>query len=89
MQFLWRISHGSLYCKSKSNEPTNECPSFIGYGICEEPLPTEMNTAEFCGKKAYWQYSFLTNVVPQYNKKNFIGFMVVGRSGTTIIYMFN
>jgi hypothetical protein len=35
------------YRNTKTNEPTNECPSFIGYGICEEPRPDEKNTANF------------------------------------------
>lgn len=59
------------YINNKLNLPTNEAPSFIGYGICEEPLPHEKNTAEFCSENGYWQYSFLTKVVPQKNKSYF------------------
>lgn len=59
------------YCYSKTNEQTNECPSFIGYGISEEPLSDEKNTADFCSENGYWQYSFLTKVVSQDNKQNF------------------
>lgn len=59
------------YLDTKTNEPTNECPSFIGYGICEEPLPNEKNTADFCADKGHWQYSFLTTVIPQGDKKDF------------------
>ena len=44
------------YLDSKTSEQTNECPSFIGYGICEEPRPGEKNTADFCADKGYWQY---------------------------------
>jgi hypothetical protein len=47
---------------------TNESPSFIGYGICEDPLPHEENKPAFCKEKGYWQYSFLTMVVSQKNK---------------------
>ena len=59
------------YRDTKTNEPTNECPSFIGYGNCEEPRPDEKNTADFCADKGYWQYSFMTKVISQDNKKNF------------------
>jgi hypothetical protein len=59
------------YSDTKTNKPTNECPSFIGYGICEEPQANEKNTADFCADKGYWQYSFMTKLVPQYNKQNF------------------
>lgn len=59
------------YSDTKTNKPTNECPSFIGYGICEEPQANEKNTADFCLDKGYWQYSFMTKLVPQYNKQNF------------------
>jgi hypothetical protein len=59
------------YLDSKTGELTNECPSFIGYGICEEPRPDENNTADFCTKKGFWQYSFMTKVISQDNKKDF------------------
>lgn len=59
------------YRDTKTGEPTNECPSFIGYGICEEPLPNEKNTADFCEDKGFWQYSFLTKVISQNNKQDF------------------
>ena len=59
------------YRDNKTGESTNECPSFIGYGICEEPRPNEKNTADFCADKGYWQYSFMTKVISQDNKQNF------------------
>lgn len=59
------------YRDTKTSEQTNECPSFIGYGICEEPRPDEKNTADFCADKGYWQYSFLTKVISQDSKQNF------------------
>lgn len=60
-----------FYRDAKTNEPTNESPSFIGYGICEEPLPNEKSTADFCANNGYWQYSFLTKIIPQGNKQNY------------------
>lgn len=61
-----------FYLDSKTKEPTNECPSSIGYGISEEPMKSEENTTDFCEKKGYWQYSFLTKIIPQSSKKDFI-----------------
>lgn len=59
------------YRDKKTNRQTNKCPSFIGYGIAENPLPGETNTAFICAQKGYWQYSFLQKVIPQANKQNF------------------
>lgn len=59
------------YIDAKTKQANNDCPSFIGYGICEEAFPSEKHTADFCAEKGYWNYSFLTYVVPQQNKKNF------------------
>lgn len=66
-----KIDLSFCYRDAKTGESTNKCPSFIGYGICEEPLPNEKNTAAFCAGKGYWQYSFLTKVISQDSKKDF------------------
>lgn len=60
------------YMDSKKNTQTNKCPSFIGYGICEEPLSGEINTADICSKGGHWQYSFLKKIIPQGNKQNYL-----------------
>lgn len=63
----------SFYYKdSKTNNRINKSPSFIGYGICEEPKPGEDNKASFCSEKGYWQYSFLKSIIPQGSKKYFL-----------------
>jgi len=59
------------YIDVKTNQPTNECPSFYGYGICEEPLPHEINTTQSCEDKGYRQYSILKMLTPQHNKSQF------------------
>jgi hypothetical protein len=66
-----KIDLSFCYLDSKTSKQTNECPSFIGYGICEEPRSDEKNTAEFCTEKGYWQYGFLTKVISQDSKKDF------------------
>lgn len=55
------------YTNTQTGLPTNQAPSFIGYGISEGPRANEENTAVQC--KANWQYSFMTTVIPQGNKR--------------------
>jgi hypothetical protein len=59
------------YLRSVTAEQTNDCPSAIGYGICEDPLPEERNTAMECENKGYWQYGLLMKIIPQGNKQLF------------------
>ena len=67
-----KLDFAFCYRDAKTNNPTNECPSFTGYGICEEPLSDEVNSPEYCAGIGFWQYSILTNVMPQGNKKDFV-----------------
>lgn len=60
------------YNDSKTGQMTNNIPSFIGYGICEEPQNGEENKPEDCDKKGYWQYNLLRDIVSQDNKDKFI-----------------
>jgi hypothetical protein len=60
------------YIDKRTMQPSNKTPSCIGYGIGEEPRPNEINTAAFCAEQGHWQYSFLNNLIPQRNKRNFI-----------------
>jgi hypothetical protein len=59
------------YIENNNNQPSNNAPSFIGYGISEEPRVGEENTALDCEEKGFWQYSLLKKLVPQTRKKNF------------------
>jgi hypothetical protein len=59
------------YKDSKTGNISNNNPSIIGYGVCEEPKAGEEDKPEFCAKKGYWQYSFLTKIIPQGNKKDY------------------
>jgi hypothetical protein len=59
------------YNDTKTGEMTNDVPSFIGYGICEEPKDGEENQPEDCDKKGYWQYNLLRDNVPQTDKNKF------------------
>jgi hypothetical protein len=59
------------YIDKKTMLRTNEVPSFMGYGISEEPRANELNTPAECAK-VNWQYSFMRKLVPQGNKNFFI-----------------
>lgn len=50
---------------------SNDVPSFIGYGVCEEPEEGELNQPDVCAKKGFWQYSLLRDIVPQGGKDKF------------------
>ena len=60
------------YNDRETNQITNEVPSFIGYGICEEPQKGEQDMPAFCAEKGFAQYNILRAAVPQSNKKNFV-----------------
>ncbi|QEM11244.1 hypothetical protein [Mucilaginibacter rubeus] len=60
-----------FYIDNKTGLRTDKAPSPIGYGISEKPRTGEINTTQTCLIKGYWQYSFLTQIVPQGNKVNF------------------
>jgi hypothetical protein len=59
------------YNDSNTGQLTNDIPSFIGYGICEEPENGEENKPEYCARNGYWQYSLLRHLVSQDNKDRF------------------
>jgi len=60
------------YTDNKTGMQTNECPSFIGYGICEEPTANEQQMTAICKGKGYWQYDLLRSITPQNNKADFL-----------------
>ena len=60
------------YTIASTGKETNSCPSFIGYGISEEPGADEVNTALTCGTQGFWQYSLMKKMLPQSNKKNYV-----------------
>jgi len=60
------------YRNTKKGQFTNDCPSFVGYGICEEPLPGEEDMPCSCSKQGFWRYNLMSKIIPQGNKKKFI-----------------
>ena len=61
-----------LYLDKQTAEYRDDAPSIIGYGIGDEPLPGERNTAGECAEKGYWLYSLMRNLMPQGSKNNFV-----------------
>jgi hypothetical protein len=59
------------YRDIKTGKSTNNCPSFIGYGVCEDPLPREVNYPEICENRGNWQYVFMSGIVSQKYKELF------------------
>ena len=59
------------YNESATGQITNDIPSLIGYGICEEPADGEENKPLYCSGKGNWQYNLLRDIVPQINKLKF------------------
>jgi hypothetical protein len=67
-----KIDLSFFYLSSITGFPVNEAPSPIGYGICEEPGPAEMNMPALCASGGHWQYSFMKQLIPQSRKKDFV-----------------
>jgi hypothetical protein len=59
------------YMNKQTGERSSEVPSWLGYGVCEEPLPGEFDRPAECGRKGYWQYNFMSRTVSQKNKEKF------------------
>lgn len=66
-----KIDIAFLYRDKQSGLITDQHPSIIGYGVCEEPRPSEFNRPLLCEQKGYWQYSKLKTIIPQTRKKDF------------------
>lgn len=61
-----------LYLDKTSGAPSDNAPSIIGYGVCEEPRPGELNTAARCREQGYKCYDALRQIVPQQNKQHYV-----------------
>jgi hypothetical protein len=63
----------AFFYKDKSGTELNKnAPSFMGYGVFEEPKHGEYNAPENCENKGFWQYSILEKFVPQWNKGDIV-----------------
>lgn len=68
-----KIDLSFQYLDAKSKKPTTDRPSWLGYGVCEEPRAGEENQPGMCDEKGEWQYNFLKKyLIPQGSKSDFI-----------------
>jgi len=61
-----------LYIDRQSGSPSDEAPSIIGYGVNEEPTANEVNMPGQCTLNGNWQYSFMSKIIPQGKKADFV-----------------
>ncbi|MDF1546998.1 MAG: hypothetical protein P1P88_04205 [Bacteroidales bacterium] len=68
-----KIDLAFFYIDSSTKVQLNKsAPSFIGYGVYEDPQKGETNMPKQCAKLGYWQYSYLHYFVPQWKKDDMI-----------------
>lgn len=65
-----KVDLAFFYKERINGKLINSTPSFIGYGVFEEPSATEVNYAEICERKGFWQYGILSSFVPQWRKND-------------------
>ncbi|MFN8395470.1 MAG: hypothetical protein U0176_12575 [Bacteroidia bacterium] len=58
------------YLDSTSGSPTDDLPSWIGYGVCEDPRPGDRDRAAECRAAGHWQYDMLSRILPQGGKED-------------------
>ncbi len=60
------------YLDKRTAQPTNDQPSFSGYGVFEGPRPDEINTTATCLEKGNWQYDYNKYMAFGSNAKQFV-----------------
>ena len=59
-----------FYKEILSEKEVNKvAPSWIGYGVSENPEKGEIDKPSECEKMGYWQYNFLQKIIPQPEKQ--------------------
>lgn len=59
-----KVDLAFYYIDRQKGEMSDTAPSWIGYGIYDEPVEGEINYPERCAKQGFWQYSLLSYGVP-------------------------
>ena len=68
-----KIDLSFQYWDAETKKPATERPSWLGYGVCEEPRAGEEDYAGKCTEDGNWQYSFMKKyIIPQGRKQDFI-----------------
>ncbi len=61
----------AFYYKKANGGQQHGSPSPIGYGVGEPALSSEVNQADICSKKGYWQYSVIQKLMGHFRKDNY------------------
>lgn len=68
-----KIDLSFQYLDKTTKDMTDARPSWIGYGVCEEPRAGEENQPEMCAERGQWQYNFMKKyIIPQGQKDKFL-----------------
>ena len=68
-----KIDISFFYLDAATKKPTNERPSWLGYGVCEEPRSGEEDRPTYCREQGFWQYNFMRRfLIPQGSKADFL-----------------
>ena len=66
-----KVDLAFLYKHPKTGKPLHQtAKTWFGYGGSEIPKTGEYNVAQICEKQGYWQYSLITDIYPQWLKKD-------------------
>lgn len=69
-----KIDVAFFYIDAKTGKPTAERPSWLGYGVSEEPRAGEENRPEYCAEKGQWQYNFMSRYLVSQSRKKLLPF---------------
>jgi hypothetical protein len=72
-----KIDLAFYYTDAKTKEPTNDRPSWLGYGVSEEPKAGEEDRPSYCAEKGFWQYNFMEKYIVSQRKKRDLPFDAV------------
>lgn len=61
-----------LYKDKQTGKTVGGNPSWMGYGVFENPRKGELDQPNICRKKGYWQYGFLEYITPQWKKDRIV-----------------
>ena len=74
-----------FYTDSNLNPLNKKSPSWLGYGVSEDPLENEVNTTKTCRNEGYWQYDLINRITPQYKKSKYLFDLERSKSILTVI----
>lgn len=60
-----KIDLAFYYLHLPAQQPTEDTPSRIGYGVYDDPKVNEVNYCNKCLKQGFWQYDLLSHLLPQ------------------------